>query len=65
MALIKKTRESTTMQLLLVPLCLVCWKYFTDDIESATEFAQAFGMLMAVWLGREWRSAHYQKNVDE
>lgn len=51
------------MQLLLIPLALVCWKYFTDDIKSATEFAQAFGMLMAVWLGREWRSSHYQDNV--
>lgn len=59
MSLIRKTRESTTMQLLLVPLGLICWKYFTGDIESATQFAQAFGMLMAVWLGREWRSAAY------
>lgn len=60
MSLIAKTRESTTMQLLLIPLGLVCWKYFDGSIESATEFAQAFGMLMAVWLGREWRSAHYK-----
>lgn len=53
------------MQLLLVPLCLVCWKYYQGDIGSVTEFAQGFGMLMAVWLGREWRSAHYQRNTPE
>jgi len=63
MSLIKKTRESTTMQLLLVPLVLVCWKYFDGSITSSTEFAQAFAMLMAVWLGREWRSSHYKANV--
>ena len=64
MSLIGKTRESTTLQLLLVPLGLVCWKYFTGDIESASEFAQAFGILMGVWLTREWRSSHY-KNSDK
>ena len=63
MSLIGKTRESTTLQLLIVPLGLVCWKYFTDDIQSATEFASAIGVLMAVWLGREWRSAHYKDNA--
>jgi len=59
MSLIAKTRESTTMQLLLVPLALVSWKYFDTDATSATEFAQSYATLMAVWLGREWRSAHY------
>ncbi|MCP5005366.1 MAG: hypothetical protein GY941_15735 [Planctomycetes bacterium] len=59
MSLLRKTRESTTLQILVVPLSLLCWKYATNDITSATEFANAFGVLMAVWLGREWRSAHY------
>jgi hypothetical protein len=51
------------MQLLLIPLGLVAWKYWNGDIESATTFAQAYGMLLAVWLGREWKSAHYKDNV--
>ncbi len=64
MTIFAKTRESTTMQLLIIPLGLVCWKYFSGDITSATEFAQAFGMLMSVWLAREWRSSHYKNNAD-
>lgn len=65
MKLIAKTRESTTLQLLLIPFGLVCWKYFNSEIQSATEFATAVGTLLAIWLGREWRSAHYQNNVSQ
>jgi len=64
MKIIGKTRESTTLQMLLPALALVGWKYATSDTMSATEFAQAFGILMAVWLGREWRSAHYKDKAD-
>ena len=60
MSIIGKTRESTTLQILLVPLALVCWKYGTTDTMATMEFAQAIGILMAIWLGREWRSAHYK-----
>ncbi len=59
MSLLRKSRESTTLQILAIPLGLVCWKYAIGDITSATEFASAIGVLLAIWLGREWRSAHY------
>ena len=59
-----KTRESTTMQLLLLPFGLVNWKYYQSETMSATEFATAIAALLAVWLTREWRSAHYQQNTN-
>ena len=61
MSIIAKTRESTTMQLLLVPLAAITWKYIMGDSTMGVgEYAQAYGVLMAIWLGREWRSAHYK-----
>ena len=59
MSLIGKTRESTTLQLLLVPLALISWNYLNTEATSVTEYAQAYAVLLAVWLGREWRSSHY------
>ena len=60
MRLIGKTRESSTLQLLLPPYALVCWKYFAGTTMTATEFAGAIGILLAIWLGREWKSAHFK-----
>ena len=61
MSIIAKTRESTTLQLLLVPLIAVTYKYLGTDLVTTSQYAQAFALLMAVWLGREWRSAHYKE----
>ena len=65
MKLIGKTRESSTLQLLLAPYGLVCWKYFNSTSMSATEFATAIGVLLAIWLGREWKSSHFKENVNQ
>lgn len=60
MSIIAKTRESTTLQILLVALAAVTYKYIFGETVGTGEFSQAFALLMAVWLGREWRSAHYK-----
>ena len=59
MNLISKTRESSTMQALIPALGVVLYRFFTDDDMSANDFATAYAILMGIWLGREWRSAHY------
>ena len=68
MSLIKKTRESSTMSIVLPAAALVMIKFALADLDvaglnfpemSATEFGIAFAAILAVWLGREWRSAHY------
>ena len=61
MGLLSKTRESTTMQLLLIPLALINYKYISSDSVSVTEYVQAYAVLLAIWLGREWKSAAYPK----
>ena len=65
MSILKKTRESTTLQLLLLPMGLVCWKYLDSDTQSATEFAQAISMLLAIWIARETKERYFEnKNVN-
>lgn len=72
MSLVKKTRESSTMQLVLPAAVLVMVKFAVAGLTvsgvefpamSATEFGIAFAAVLAVWLGREWRSAKFQPNV--
>lgn len=71
MSLIKKTRESSTMAIVLPAAVLVMFKFAVAGTNllgmdfpemSATEFGIAFAAVLAIWLGREWRSAHYAKS---
>ena len=62
MRLLAKTRESSTLQLLLPALALVGYKFVMTDMD-VNSFATAYSLLLAVWLGREWKSAHYKENT--
>ena len=65
-------RESTTFKLVLMSWLSVFVKYVLAEINlpynlgtvpamSAGEFAAATAAILAVWLGREWRAAHYSQ----
>ena len=64
-------RESTTLKFVLVGFLGVFSRYMaggldfgfgTIPVTSMGEFAAAFAAITGVWLGREWRAAHYQKD---
>ena len=70
--MIKKSRESTTLQFVLVANVILMVKYafagmvvagMTFPAMSTQEFGIAFGVITAVWLQREWRSAKFPDNV--
>jgi len=59
MRLFTKIKESSTLQVLLVPLCLIWYKYWDGSITDVVDFVTANATLLAVWLGREWKESHY------
>ena len=63
MRLLAKTRESSTLQMLLPAIGLLLYKFATTDMDP-NSFAMAFATLLAVWLGREWKSAHYKEDIN-
>ena len=63
--IIAKFRESSTFVLVVASLAVLNYKWLTStEPASLLEYAQASGVLMAIWLGREWRTAHYGKKVE-
>ena len=72
MSIIKNSRESTTLQIL-IPMLITVWVKFVlagltistyqFPAMSASEFVAAIAGLMLIWLGREWRSSHYKTDV--
>jgi hypothetical protein len=72
MSMIKKSRESTTLQFVLVANIILFIKYAGAGLTvagmefpamSTQEFGIAFGVITAVWLQREWRSAKFENNA--
>lgn len=76
MSLIKKTRESSTMQLVFPAVIVLMLKFSFAGVEfqgfgidlklpemGAEAFGIAFGLIMAVWLQREWRSAKFKEDA--
>lgn len=72
MSLYAKTRESSTMQLVLPAAFLVMVKFalagntvygFSFPEMGVGEFGLGFGAVLAIWLQREWRSAKFSNNV--
>ena len=61
MKLLSRLKESSILQLLVVPLSLVCWKYSDGSITDVTDFAQAISTLIAIYLAREVKESHYAK----
>ena len=71
-SMIKKSRESTTLQFVLAANTILLAKYAGAGLTiaglefppmTATEFGVAFAAVTAVWLQREWRSAKFKDNV--
>ena len=65
-------RESTTFKLVFTSWLAVFAKFVLADVNlpynlgtvssmSAGEFAAATAAILTVWLGREWRAAHYSQ----
>ena len=61
-------RESTTFKLVFTSWLLVTTRFMVGGISldwiaipvmSATEYSTAVAAILIIWLGREWRSAHY------
>lgn len=61
--MIDKFRESSTFKivliLLLAEIIAFIYSYSTASPISIVDFAQATGITVALWLGREWRAAAY------
>ena len=69
MGMTKAFRESTTLKMVLPAWLILLFKFLSGGLDfgfgsfpvlTAVEFASAFAAVMAVWLGREWRKAHYE-----
>jgi hypothetical protein len=60
-----KFRESSTYKLVLVSLAVVNWQWLSGAVTaSLTDYATATAAILAIWLGREWRQAHYKHKDD-
>jgi len=60
--MITKLRESSTLVLVVTSLVIMNYKYFTMTVTpTLTEYATATTTILAIWVGREWRAAHYTK----
>jgi hypothetical protein len=58
--MIAKLRESSTFVLVVVHLGLYNYLVLAGSIKpTALEYAGGFAAIASVWLGREWRKAHY------
>ena len=64
-------RESTTLKLVLSAWVPVLLRYIFSGLDfgygpipvlETSVFAGSFAAITAVWLGREWRAAHYAKS---
>jgi len=66
--MVNKFRESTTFKLVLITWVIITIAFIKSYIDplipviSITEYATATGIDLAIWLGREWRAAHYPKD---
>lgn len=59
--MLNKWRESTTFKLVLLHLGFIDFMWLSGKTEaSLTEFSTAIATVLAIWLGREWRAAHYK-----
>lgn len=54
-------RESTTFKMILIPYFAVTYKFFTVETITVMEYAGAVAAILLIWLGREWKEAHYDK----
>jgi hypothetical protein len=70
MAITQAFRESTTLKLVIPCWLAVLFKFIAAGYDfgfgvtpsmGAVEFSAAVAAILAVWLGREWRVAHYAK----
>lgn len=58
-------RESTTIKFVLVSWLLMNYMWLSGHVKGTlTEYATACGLILAVWLGREWRVSHYKERQD-
>ena len=59
--MINKFRESSTFKIVIVSLLILNYQWLWGGIEATlTEYATATGLILAVWLGREWKEKHYE-----
>ena len=70
MAFTKAFRESTTLKLILVPFAIINFRYLLNTFNSEfinqapismEGFAAACGILIGVWIGREFKEVYKSK----
>ena len=72
MAFTKAFRESTTLKLIIPPWAILVLKFGVAGVDfkygefaisfapmGAVAFGTALAAILTIWLGREWRKAHY------
>lgn len=62
--MVNKWRESSTFKLVVISWVIVTWAFidsrYGDSHIAILDYAQATSLLFGIWLGREWRAAHYK-----
>ena len=59
--MIKAIMESTTLKMVVGSLLVLNYQWLSGGIEGTLiEYATASSTLLAIWVGREWRAAHYK-----
>ncbi len=57
-----KFMESSTFKLVLASLLVMNYMWVFGGVKATlTEYGTATALILGIWLGREWRSAHYPK----
>jgi len=65
--MIDKLRESSTFKLVVISwviatVAFAYSQYIGKDPIPILDYAKSVGLILTVWLGREWRAAHYPKD---
>ena len=56
-----KFAESSTFKLVLGSLLILNYQWLFGGVDATlTEYGAATASILAIWLGREWRSSHYK-----
>jgi len=54
-------RESSTLKLVVASLTVLNYQWLSGAVPATlTEYGTATAAILAIWLGREWRSSHYK-----
>lgn len=58
--MIKAIIGSTTLKLVVCALAVLNYQWLFGGVDATlTEYATATSVLLAIWVSREWKEAHY------